>query len=78
MLNLEFIIEAAVIAFILILYTSVRNYRLRKHIRDKFDKECYNSMSFVYRKPIIAALLNFSIFFLIALIIKILYFYIFS
>jgi len=77
MINLEFIIEAIVIAFILTLYTSIKNHRLRKKMKKNFNKECYNSIGFVFRKPIITIPLNFVIFFIITLIIKVVYAFIF-
>jgi len=77
MINSEFIIEALIIAFILTLYAGIRNYRLRKQMKKNFNNECYNSIGLIFRKPLISIILNFFIFFIITLIIKIVYFYIF-
>ncbi|MBN1250939.1 MAG: hypothetical protein JXR51_04225 [Bacteroidales bacterium] len=77
MINLEFWIETSVIAFVLTIYTAVRNFRLRQKMKEHLGKECYTSMNFIFRHPLITALLNYSVFFIIAFIIKLVHEFIF-
>lgn len=78
MLDIEFIFETLVIAFVLTFFITYKNLSMRKKMNENLGEECKEKMSFYFQHPFLTIAINFGVFIVITVLVKLLYFIIFK
>ena len=77
MFDIEFVFETIVIALVLTIFITYKNFSVRKKMDERLGEECKEKMSFFFQHPFLTIGINFGIFIVTTAIVKLLYFVIF-
>ena len=78
MFDVEFVFETVIIAIVLTVFVTMKNFSVRKKMDERLGEECKEKMSFFFQHPVLTIILNFILFWIIASFVKFLYFIIFK
>jgi len=78
MLDIEFIFETIVIAFVLTFFITYKNFSVRKKMDEHLGEECKEKMSFFFQHPFLTIIINFGVFLVATSLVKLLYHVIFK
>ena len=78
MIDIEFIFETLVIATILTIFFTAKNFDIRRKMNERLGPECKEKMSFFFKHPLLMIIANFGAFILITALVKTLYYAIFK
>ena len=78
MLDIAFVFEAIVIAFVLTFFITYKNVSMRKKMDAHLGEKCKEKMSFYFKHPFLTIIINFGVFLVATSLVKLLYHVIFK